>query len=51
MLDDRDHSQWCETQFKIDTGADVTAVYEETFHKIQMGTLAAAQKVLCGPDH
>ena len=38
------------TQFKIDTGAEVTAVSKETFHKLQLGTLAAAQKVLCGLD-
>ena len=49
MLDDRDYSQWCETQFKIDTGTEVTTV-SEMFHKPQLGTLAVAQKVLCGPD-
>ena len=37
-------------QFKLDTGVKVMAISEETFHKLQLGALIAAQKVQCGLD-
>ena len=36
-------------QFKIDTGADVTTVSEETFKKLQGVTLRETNKSLHGP--
>ena len=36
-------------EFKIDTGAAVTAINEETYKALQQPKLMLARKVLCGP--
>ena len=39
-----------ETKFKLDTGAEVTAISEETYLSIQRPQLSASEKVLYGPS-
>jgi hypothetical protein len=39
-----------EITFKMDTGAEVTAISEQVFRKLNLGPLTRAHKVLCGPD-
>ena len=36
-------------EFKMDTGAAVTAITEETYHVLEQPKLVSAQKNLCGP--
>ena len=36
-------------EFKMDTGAAVTAITEETYHELEQPKLVSARKNLCGP--
>ena len=40
----------CETTFKLDTGAEVTAISEETYLSIKKPQLTSPQKILYGPS-
>ena len=59
MDDEENTRQWCTTlwigekpvEFKLDTGAQVTAISEQTYKQLQVGGLKKPSKTLFGPTH
>ena len=58
MTSDSEESAWFtkiqlygqETRFKLDTGAEVSAISEKTYQQLRKPTLTLPGKVLCGPS-